>query len=324
MASCGKACGKYKYFSLQYGGECFCGNSYGKYKKDKSQTCGGKWANSVFRVRRFAYLGCFKDKSSRDIKSQQSGGNGSRAKCGATCAKKGMKYFGLQYGKECFCGNSYGKYKKASNCNMKCGNGKETCGGTWANSVYQVMKKSRRLMSAPMRSLASKTSNLYASVGCYKDKRSRDLKKHMRGTKHTMESCGKTCAGKKYKYFSLQYGGECFCGNSYGKYKKASNCNMKCKKDKSQTCGGKWANSVFRVRRFAYLGCFKDKSSRDIKSQQSSGNGSKAKCGATCAKKGMKYFGLQYGKECFCGNSYGKYKKASNCNMKCGNGKETC
>merc|ERR1712151_775827 len=191
MESCGKTCAgkKYKYFSLQYRGECFCGNSYGKYKKasncnmkckkDKSQTCGGKWANSVFRVRRFAYLGCFKDKSSRDIKSQQSGGNGSRAKCGATCAKKGMKYFGLHYG----------KYKKASNCNMKCGNGKETCGGTWANSVYQVMKKSRRLMSAPMRSLASKTSNLYASVGCYKDKRSRDLKKHWRGN-HTMESCG--------------------------------------------------------------------------------------------------------------------------------------
>merc|ERR1712084_122416 len=242
-----------------------CGNG--------KETCGGTWANSVYQVmkksRRLMSAPMRSLASAPTAENRFACGNGSRAKCGATCAKKGMKYFGLQYGKECFCGNSYGKYKKASNCNMKCGNGKETCGGTWANSVYQVMKKSRRLMSAPMRSLASKTSNLYASVGCYKDKRSRDLKKHMRGTKHTMESCGKTCAGKKYKYFSLQYGGECFCGNSYGKYKKASNCNMKCKKDKSQACGGKWANSVFRVRRFAYLGCFKDKSSRDIKSQQS-------------------------------------------------------
>merc|ERR1719446_576888 len=104
-------------------------------------------------------LGCFKDKSKRDLSKQMGGGNGSREKCGAACAKAGMKYFGLQYGNQCFCGNSYGKYKKATNCNMKCKNGKETCGGTWANSVFQVRQ--------------------FAYLGCYKDKGSRDLTKKM-------------------------------------------------------------------------------------------------------------------------------------------------
>jgi hypothetical protein len=39
----------------------------------------------------------------------------------------------------CFCGNSYGKYGQAANCDMKCsGNAGEICGGSFANSVYSI------------------------------------------------------------------------------------------------------------------------------------------------------------------------------------------
>ena len=46
----------------------------------------------------------------------------------------------LQAGRQCFCGNTYGSYGVADNCNNPCrGNAEEICGGGWANSVYQVV-----------------------------------------------------------------------------------------------------------------------------------------------------------------------------------------
>ena len=66
------------------------------------------------------------------------------AKCRKYC--KGFKYFAVQYGKNCFCGNKLhsdllglGKKAPDSDCNMACpGNASETCGGLWRNSLYAV------------------------------------------------------------------------------------------------------------------------------------------------------------------------------------------
>ena len=51
-----------------------------------------------------------------------------------------------------------------------------------------------------------------------------------------------------YRYAATQAGYQCFCGNSYGKYGKAGNCNYSCSGDPAKTCGGSWANSVFDLR----------------------------------------------------------------------------
>ena len=65
----------------------------------------------------------------------------------------GYRYFGLQYGTQCFCGNSFGRYGRSPNqgeCNKPCpANRNEICGGTWRNSVYDTQppreyKKSSR------------------------------------------------------------------------------------------------------------------------------------------------------------------------------------
>ena len=54
----------------------------------------------------------------------------------------GFKYFGVQYGKQCFCGNEgYDKYGQvaANRCNVNCpGDSKLSCGGTWVSDVYSV------------------------------------------------------------------------------------------------------------------------------------------------------------------------------------------
>ncbi len=86
------------------------------------------------------YLGCFKDTEDRDFKEfTQWNGNQTLESCTTVCKQKGFKYAALQYGIYCYCGNAYGKYGKATNCDVKCGgNSNEICGGSWANSVYDV------------------------------------------------------------------------------------------------------------------------------------------------------------------------------------------
>jgi Leucine-rich repeat (LRR) protein len=89
-------------------------------------------------------------------------------------------------------------------------------------------------------------------VGCFKDQgefwgtKGRDLDGLMwSDAQMTTEKCLQHCESRGYAYAGTQYGSECFCGNNYGKYGTASNCNMPCKGNANQTCGGDWANSVY-------------------------------------------------------------------------------
>jgi hypothetical protein len=62
--------------------------------------------------------------------------------CNAICSPLGYKYFGLQDGHACFCGNSYGSMGKGAekDCNAACqGNASEVCGGADRNSVYAAV-----------------------------------------------------------------------------------------------------------------------------------------------------------------------------------------
>lgn len=86
------------------------------------------------------YLGCYKDQGDRDLSGHVF--NDSKMttdRCTSECRSRGFTYAGTQYSKWCFCGNSYGNSGPANNCNMPCsGISSETCGGSWANSVYQL------------------------------------------------------------------------------------------------------------------------------------------------------------------------------------------
>jgi len=91
-------------------------------------------------------------------------------------------------------------------------------------------------------------------IGCFKDSgnptgtQGRDLDGFMYGSKDmTPEMCIDICSKRNFKYASVQYSTQCFCGNSYGKYGPANNCNMKCSGDPTKICGGFWANSVYKT-----------------------------------------------------------------------------
>ena len=87
-------------------------------------------------------LGCYKDDAKRhDLPNPVSIKATTQEECVRACAlqDKGYAYFGLQNGKDCYCGKHYGKYGKIDNklCAKTCeGNPMESCGGDNANQVF--------------------------------------------------------------------------------------------------------------------------------------------------------------------------------------------
>jgi len=101
--------------------------------------------SQVDRTRLGKHLGCFQDSFTKrllqghlvKLKTQNS-----PSVCTEVCSKSGFSYAGVQYGVECFCGNSRPEPSSAlenSKCSMACPGSKEkTCGGYLAVDVYDT------------------------------------------------------------------------------------------------------------------------------------------------------------------------------------------
>ena len=62
----------------------------------------------------------------------------------------------------------------------------------------------------------------------------------------TVESCVAVAKAAGYAYAGVQYGGQCFAGNSLGYTLSADgNCNMPCDANQNEICGGTWFNSIY-------------------------------------------------------------------------------
>jgi hypothetical protein len=104
------------------------------------------WTPGSVQASSPAPLGCFRDQgdahgtSGRDLNGFVANAQSMTTEmCAQTCASRGFPFAATQYSTWCFCGTGYGRSGRAGNCNMKCGgNPNETCGGSWANSVYQL------------------------------------------------------------------------------------------------------------------------------------------------------------------------------------------
>lgn len=86
-------------------------------------------------------------------------------------------------------------------------------------------------------------------VGCYKDQSDRVISGKILPNigQVSNTACVDYCSSKGFSVAGSEYGGECYCGNSLNVVEKLDDakCNMACKGDGSQKCGGDWALSVF-------------------------------------------------------------------------------
>ena len=87
-------------------------------------------------------------------------------------------------------------------------------------------------------------------VGCFYDDRLRLLKYKMQVFNvNSMQRCREHCKG--YKYLGLQASNWCLCGNDLNPFrypkKPEHECNMQCKGNSKEICGGGWRNSIYYV-----------------------------------------------------------------------------
>ncbi|KAI0157215.1 WSC-domain-containing protein [Xylariaceae sp. FL1272] len=164
----------------------------------------------------------------------------------------------------------------------------------------------------------------------------------------TIESCQAYCLKNNFPLAGLEYGRECYCGKTIKSPSKVGqkNCNMGCKGNNKEMCGGNALVSIFNNTKFVapgppktigswtYQSCFMepqygraldilikadDKMTIDM-------------CTKACGAAKYPYSGVEYGRECWCGTKLSsQLKDASDpsCEMQCdmlcgGNAAQIC
>ncbi|XP_074462044.1 sialate:O-sulfotransferase 2 [Larus michahellis] len=153
-------------------------------------------------------------------------------------------------------------------------------------------------------------------IGCYVDNTRR---RTLRGVsffdykKMTVFRCQDNCAERGYLYAGLEFGAECYCGHKIqASNASESECNMACKGERSNTCGGVNRLSIYRLelaqesaRRYGsaiFRGCFRqpDNVSIALPVSQLMLNMSVDKCVDFCTEKEYPLSALA-GTTCRCG-----------------------
>lgn len=152
----------------------------------------------------------------------------------------------------------------------------------------------------------------------------------------TLENCAAFCDG--YKYFGTEYAGECFCGNTvHPTSTEASleDCSMTCTGNPYQYCGGPNRLELYEtdgvvapagpsqpvtVGTWTFYGCVTEATAaRALGSDSLAADTLTLEdCAEFCA--GYQYFGAEFGRECYCGNSFGTGSTeapAGDCTMTC-------
>jgi len=160
--------------------------------------------------------------------------------CASDCA--GYTYFGTEYGRECYCGNSFSAgsvVAPASDCSFACaGNSKEICGAGNRLSVYKAGTSSG---TSTLQGRGSSTSTQVATgpptpgpqktglptgwvySGCLQDNipSKEDANQRLSvfpykvsdNAQNTAPTCIKACQAFGFNAAGLEYGSQCFCGD---------------------------------------------------------------------------------------------------------------
>ncbi|KAF3021530.1 hypothetical protein E8E14_012464 [Neopestalotiopsis sp. 37M] len=186
----------------------------------------------------YQLLGCKKEPSTaRALAAARYAYNGMTLEsCMKNCT--GYNYWGTEYGRECYCGNSIDSGSEdaaITDCNMPCsGDVTEYCGAGNRIEVYVTTV-------TPTASLAREpTVSPYARLGCFTEVSGRALTgARYADNSMTLELCASKCSG--FSYFAAEYSRECYCGNTLDVRSTIvadGECNMVCAGNHYEYCGG--------------------------------------------------------------------------------------
>ena len=176
--------------------------------------------------------------------------------CITACSAKGYIFAGTEYQQECWCGNYRPRQVVSdTNCNYGCaGNVDETCGGQGISGGLSMIS----LFADSTRFDGNTTENVgpfvnpgvlgFTSQGCWTDNGNpRSLPVRMNPTNQTIGGCLQACQG--YQLAGMEYGGECYCGNSLvgGASAPIGDCAMPCNGNGTEYCGAGSRLSLYGV-----------------------------------------------------------------------------
>ncbi|AEO53498.1 glyoxal oxidase like protein [Thermothelomyces thermophilus ATCC 42464] len=283
------------------------------------------------------YQGCYTDVPGRTINSASyaDGTNMTNAACLSYCASKGFPYAGTEYSVECFCGTTLASSSAKvadSECNMPCsGAPSEPCGAGSRLSLFHS--------SAVTGPAANPGVNDFTHLGCYaegKTGRALTYNPGLPGADMTVAKCTAACRAANYILAGVEYGGECYCGNTIanGGAPADSGCSMVCNGNSTEFCGGPDRLNVYSYKNqyeptatsttgagstssssvpsatglpegWSYQGCWIDGKQGRILPYQlpDSQTNSRAACANACAEAGYTVSGTEYAVQCFCGDA---------------------
>ncbi|KAH8903346.1 WSC-domain-containing protein [Coniochaeta sp. PMI_546] len=156
----------------------------------------------------------------------------------------------------------------------------------------------------------------------------------------TIEACAAACTS--YGFFGVEYGRECWCDDVIEPTAFVSPdpsvCNMACKGDVTEICGGSSTINIYGAASaagttptespYTFTGCFAEPAgARALPQLYASTKMTIELCHLDCSLAGYSYAGLEYSTECWCGNSIPDLAPLGpeSCNAACaGDATETC
>jgi hypothetical protein len=257
------------------------------------------------------------------------------AKCSSFCADRGFKYAGVEYGSECYCGNAFDNGANpnipSTQCNMGCSGDINTlCGGPGAMNVFTNPSIVPPVSSSNKPVVTGSLPNGWstASTQCIQEVSGRALTgSSIAGPSMTISTCLSFCQVGGFQYAGLEYGSECYCGaaltNGASLSQTSGQCNMACASDSASSCGGSNAIQLYQnpslapvaapapvappvivINGFSSSGCIQEVSGRALTGLRVDYTDMTIdKCTAACAQAGFKFAGVEYGQECYCGNT---------------------
>ncbi|KXX74964.1 putative fungistatic metabolite [Madurella mycetomatis] len=378
----------FQYAGTEYSVECFCGNSLSAGSEqvddavcsmacsgDATQPCGAGGRLSLFHtsvvvgpqpnpgVNGFFHMGCYSEgttgRALTHVVDSIPGAELTVDLCTAACLDGDYILAGVEFGGECFCGNTIanGGSPASSGCSMICnGNSSEICGGPGRLNVYNYQNQYNPTQTTaraePTGPAQPPAVGDYVWHGCRTEA---TVGRALTGATFasddmTLEACHSFCSA--FTYFGVEYARECYCGNSFNAgsvLAPASDCNFVCSGDPDQYCGAGSRLSVYArngtappsstsasgpsttpsppvvtgvPEGWSYHGCWIDGRQGRILPHQvpDSQANSPAVCASACEAAGYSISGTQFAVQCFCGNAIyngGEQTDDSDCSSPC-------
>ncbi|KAL8691510.1 MAG: hypothetical protein Q9218_003276 [Villophora microphyllina] len=200
VEKCAASCSQFDMFGVEYGRECYCGSSLNmgsvsaaetdcsfKCPGNGAETCGAGNRLNVYKKSvtaptssastsasnplptSYASQGCYTEATNGRALVEKTYYDDAMTidKCSTACA--GFNYFGLEYYRECYCGNDLkdGSVPAPStDCKYPCtGDKSEICGGDYRLNLYN--RGAASTTSTTAASSATPSPSNYVSTGCY-------------------------------------------------------------------------------------------------------------------------------------------------------------